>query len=145
MPLLSVKNIETYYGPIMAIKGISLDVQQGDIVTILGANGAGKTTILKTISGVMDPEKGTIEFQGQRIDRMEPHRIVQMGISHVPEGREIFDDLTVRENLMMGSYLRRDRQGIKRDLDTVFTYFPILQGRSFLDCQNSRSATLSLP
>ena len=130
MPLLSVKNIETYYGPIMATKGISLDVQQGDIVTILGANGAGKSTILKTISGVMDPEKGTIEFQGQRIDRMEPHRIVQMGISHVPEGREIFDDLTVRENLMMGSYLRRDREGIKRDLDTVFTYFPILQGRS---------------
>jgi len=127
--LLKLRNIEVYYGPIMAVKGISLEVKEGDIVTILGANGAGKTTILKTLSGVMDPEKGMIEFRGQRIDRMEPHRIVQLGISHVPEGREIFYDLTVRENLMMGSYLRRDREGIKKDLDTVYEYFPILQGR----------------
>lgn len=129
MSLLKLRNIEVYYGPIMAVKGISLEVKEGDIVTILGANGAGKTTILKTLSGVMDPEKGMIEFRGQRIDRMEPHRIVQLGISHVPEGREIFYDLTVRENLMMGSYLRRDREGIKKDLDTVYEYFPILQGR----------------
>ena len=130
MPLLEIRNIESYYGPIMAIKGVSLDVLEGDIVTILGANGAGKTTVLKTISGVMDPEKGTIEFKGQRIERMPPHKVVRMGISHVPEGREVFHDLTVRENLMMGSYLRRDRPGIRKDLKTVHDYFPILKTRA---------------
>jgi branched-chain amino acid transport system ATP-binding protein len=128
--LLLVKNIESYYGPIMAIKGVSLDVQEGDIVTILGANGAGKTTILKTISGVIEPEKGTIEFMGKSIERMSPEKIVRMGISHVPEGREVFHDLTVKENLMMGSYLRGDRDGIHADLKTVYGYFPILQERS---------------
>jgi branched-chain amino acid transport system ATP-binding protein len=126
---LSVRNIETYYGPILAIKGVSLDVEQGEIVTILGANGAGKTTILKTISGVMEPEKGDIEFRGERITGVEPHDIVRRGISHVPEGREVFHDLTVRENLMMGSYLRRDREGIERDLAAVYTYFPVLRER----------------
>ena len=129
MAWLSVRNIETYYGPILAIKGVSLDVEQGEIVTILGANGAGKTTILKTISGVMEPEKGDIEFRGERITRVEPHEIVRRGISHVPEGREVFHDLTVRENLMMGSYLRRDRDGIERDLAAVYTYFPVLRER----------------
>jgi len=128
--LLRVRNIETYYGPIMAIKGVSLDVEEGDIVTILGANGSGKTTILKTISGVMDPEKGTIEFKGQRIDRMDPDKIVRLGITQVPEGREIFHDLTVKENLMMGSYLRKDRDGIQKDLQTVYGYFPVLKTRS---------------
>jgi branched-chain amino acid transport system ATP-binding protein len=128
--LLRVSNVETYYGPIMAIKGVSLEVQEGQIVTILGANGAGKTTILKTISGVMDPEKGTIEFMGQRIDRLEPHEIVRRGISQVPEGREVFHDLTVRENLIMGSYLRRDRDGVKQDFTTIHAYFPILKQRA---------------
>ncbi len=130
MSLLSVRNIETYYGPIMAIKGVSLDVEEGDIVTILGANGAGKTTVLKTISGVMDPEKGTVEFMGQRIDRIAPDKIVRLGISHVPEGREVFHDLTVRENLMMGAYLRRDRAAVQRDLKTVHDYFPVLKTRA---------------
>ena len=130
MGLLKVSNVETYYGPIMAIKGVSLEVQEGQIVTILGANGAGKTTILKTISGVMDPEKGVIEFMGQRIDRMEPHEIVRRGISQVPEGREVFHDLTVRENLIMGSYLRGDRDGIRKDLETIHNYFPILKQRA---------------
>jgi branched-chain amino acid transport system ATP-binding protein len=128
--LLSVRNIETYYGPIMAIKGVSLDVEEGDIVTILGANGAGKTTVLKTISGVMDPEKGTVEFMGQRIDRIAPDKIVRLGISHVPEGREVFHDLTVRENLMMGAYLRRDRAAVQIDLKTVHDYFPVLKTRA---------------
>jgi len=114
----------------MAIKGISLEVNEGDIVTILGANGAGKTTILKTISGVIDPEKGQIEFKGERIDGMEPEKVVRMGISHVPEGREIFHDLTVRENMLMGSYLRHDREGVKNDLETVYGYFPILKERA---------------
>ena len=129
MPLLQVRNIETYYGPIMAIKGVSLDVEEGDIVTILGANGAGKSTILKTISGVMDPEKGTIEFMDQRIDGMNPDKIVRMGITQVPEGREIFHDLTVKENLMMGAYLRKDRSETQKDLEIVHDYFPVLKAR----------------
>jgi len=127
--VLEVKNIETYYGPILAIKGISFEVREGAIVTILGANGAGKTSVLKTISGVMEPEKGTIEFMGRRIDRMDPDKIVRMGISHVPEGREVFHDLTVRENLAMGAFLRRDRDGIAKDLTTVYGYFPVLKAR----------------
>ncbi|MCP4750204.1 MAG: ABC transporter ATP-binding protein [Proteobacteria bacterium] len=130
MPLLTLRNIESYYGPIMAIKGVSLNIEEGSIVTILGANGAGKTTILKTISGVMEPEKGVIEFMGRRIDRMSPAEIVKIGISQVPEGREVFPDLTVRENLMMGSYLRKDRAGIKADLEIIYDYFPILKDRT---------------
>ncbi|MCG6908642.1 MAG: ABC transporter ATP-binding protein [Deltaproteobacteria bacterium] len=130
MPVLKVRNIETYYGPIMAIKGVSFDVEEGAIVTILGANGAGKTTILKTISSVMDPEKGTIEFMGERIEGMPPEKIVARGIVQVPEGREVFHDLTVKENLMMGAFLRRDRGNLKRDLDMVYDYFPILQDRT---------------
>lgn len=129
MPFLQLKNIESYYGGIMAIKGISLEVKEKQIVTILGANGAGKTTILKTISGVIVPEKGTIEFMGQRIDRMVPHKIVGIGISHVPEGREVFPDLTVKENLMMGAYLRRDQHGVQEDLQKVYSYFDVLQMR----------------
>jgi len=113
----------------MAIKGVSLDVEEGDIVTILGANGAGKSTILKTISGVMDPEKGTIEFMDQRIDGMSPDKIVRMGITQVPEGREIFHDLTVKENLMMGAYLRKDRSETQEDLEIVHDYFPVLKAR----------------
>jgi branched-chain amino acid transport system ATP-binding protein len=130
MPLLKVRNIETYYGPIMAIKGVSFDVQEEAIVTILGANGAGKTTILKTICGVMDPEKGEIEFMGQRIDSQAPEKIVRLGISQVPEGREVFHDLTVKENLMMGAYLRKDRAGIHKDLVMVYDYFPRLGERT---------------
>lgn len=130
MHLLKVRNIETYYGPIMAIKGVSFDVAEGTIVTILGANGAGKTTILKTISGVMDPKKGTIEFMGRPIHSMAPDKIVRLGISQVPEGREVFNDLTVKENLIMGAFLRKDREGIKKDLDMVCDYFPILKERT---------------
>jgi branched-chain amino acid transport system ATP-binding protein len=127
--LLKVNNIESYYGPIMAIKGVSLAVEAGEIVTILGANGAGKTTILKTISSVMDPEKGSIEFLGKRIDRLAPDKVVRLGISQVPEGREVFEDLTVRENLMMGAYVRSDRAAIRQDLETVYGFFPILRKR----------------
>ncbi|ACL01777.1 ABC transporter related [Desulfatibacillum aliphaticivorans] len=128
--MLKVRNIETYYGPIMAIKGVSFDILEGAVVTILGANGAGKTTILKTLSSIMDPEKGTIEFMGRRIEGLPPEKIVAMGISQVPEGREVFHDLTVKENLLMGAYLRNDRAGIKRDIDMVYDYFPILKDRT---------------
>jgi branched-chain amino acid transport system ATP-binding protein len=130
MPLLQVRNIESYYGPIMAIKGVSLDVKEGEIVTILGANGAGKTTVLKTISGVMDPEKGSMEFLGKPLKGIEPDKVVRLGISHVPEGREVFHDLTVAENLMMGAYLRKDRAAIQADLHIVYGYFPVLKSRA---------------
>ncbi len=127
--LLEVRNLETYYGPIMAIRGVSLEVQKGEVVTVLGANGAGKTTLLKTISGIMDPEKGKILFEGEEIQGREPHHIVRRGIVHVPEGREVFPLLTVEENLALGAYTRSDRAEIARDRDLVFSYFPILAER----------------
>ncbi len=127
--VLSVRNLESFYGPIMAIRGVSLDVRQGQIVTVLGANGAGKTTLLKTISGVMNPEKGEIWYGGRNIAGEEPDRIVKAGIVHVPEGREVFPLLTVEENLRMGSYVRSDRDGIRRDEEMVYGYFPILKER----------------
>ncbi|MBN9276892.1 MAG: ABC transporter ATP-binding protein [Hyphomicrobium sp.] len=128
-PILKVSNIESYYGPIMAIRGVSLEVPRGSIVTVLGANGAGKTTILKTISGVLDPLKGTVEFEGKQIQRLDPDRIVRLGLGHVPEGREVFPFLTVRENLMMGAYIRTDRAGIAEDLERIYGYFPRLKER----------------
>jgi len=127
--LLSVNNVETYYGPIMAIRGVSFAVPAGSIVTILGANGAGKTTVLKTVSGVMDPQKGTVVFEGREIQRMDPDKVVRLGLSHVPEGREVFPFLSVRENLMMGAYTRADGDGIAADLEMVYGYFPVLRER----------------
>ncbi len=128
-PILKVSNIESYYGPIMAIRGVSLEVPRGAIVTVLGANGAGKTTILKTISGVLDPLKGAVEFEGKQIQRLDPDKIVRLGLGHVPEGREVFPFLTVRENLMMGAYIRHDRAGIADDLERIYGYFPRLRER----------------
>jgi branched-chain amino acid transport system ATP-binding protein len=127
--ILKVSNIESYYGPIMAIRGVSLAVPRGKIIAVLGANGAGKTTILKTISGVLDPLKGSIEFEGRPIQRMDADKIVRLGLSHVPEGREVFPFLSVRENLAMGSFLRKDRDGVAQDLERVFVYFPRLKER----------------
>ena len=129
-PILKVANLETYYGPIMAIRGVSFEVQAGSIVTILGSNGAGKTTVLKTVSGVMDPQKGTVLFEGREIQRMDPDKVMRLGISHVPEGREVFPFLSVRENLNMGAYTRRDADEVARDLETVFGYFPVLKERA---------------
>jgi branched-chain amino acid transport system ATP-binding protein len=128
--LLTVSNLETYYGPIMAIRGVSFEVPRGRIVTILGANGAGKTTVLKTVSGVMDPQKGTVTFDGREIQGMDPDRIARLGLSHVPEGREIFPLLTVAENLGMGAYMRSDADGIASDLEMVYGYFPVLKTRA---------------
>ena len=128
--LLTVSNIETYYGPIIAIRGISFAVEAGAIVTILGANGAGKTTILKTVSGVMDPQKGTVTFDGHEIQRMDPDKVVRLGLSHVPEGREVFPFLSVRENLRMGAYTRTDADGVARDMEMVYRYFPVLKERA---------------
>jgi branched-chain amino acid transport system ATP-binding protein len=129
--LLELKNIETCYGLIYAIRGVSLSVEEGTITAILGSNGAGKSTILKTIVGLLDdqPDKGTIEFQGMRIDGKETGDIVRMGISFVPEGREVFEELTVKENLLMGAYLRKDREGVRGDFDRIYKYFPVLKIR----------------
>jgi branched-chain amino acid transport system ATP-binding protein len=128
--LLKVSNIETYYGPIMAIRGVSFDVPKGGIVTILGANGAGKTTVLKTVCGVMDPQKGHVVFEGREIHRQDPDKVMRLGISHVPEGREVFPFLSVRENLRMGAYTRRDADEVAQDLEAVFGYFPVLKERA---------------
>lgn len=137
-PMLKIDNLESYYGPILAIRGVSLTVEKGQIVTVLGANGAGKTTLLKTISGIMDPEKGVISLLGEQIQGKEPDIIVQKGITHVPEGREVFPILTVEENLRMGAYSRRDKDNILADLDLVYDYFPILR-----KCKSQEAGTLS--
>jgi branched-chain amino acid transport system ATP-binding protein len=136
--VLEVKNLESFYGPIMAIRGVSLEVKKGEVVTVLGANGAGKSTLMKTISGIMDPEKGQILFNGEEIQGKEPHSIVHRGIVHVPEGREVFPLLTVDENLMLGAYTRKDKAEIAKDRQMVFDYFPILAER-----RNQEAGTLS--
>ena len=130
-PLLDIRNIETYYDLIYAVRGVSLSVAPGTITAILGNNGAGKSTILKTVMGLIDdqPDKGTIRFDGRRIDRLDTAEIVRFGISYVPEGREIFEELTVRENLLMGAYTRRDKRAIMEDLTRVLDTFPILAER----------------
>lgn len=127
--ILKVDNLESYYGPIMAIRGVSLEVREGQIVTVLGANGAGKTTLLKTVSGIMDPEKGSITLMGENLTGLEPDAVVRKGVTHVPEGREVFPLLTVRENLMMGAFTRSDG-GVNDDLQMVYGYFPILKERA---------------
>ncbi len=129
--LLEIKNIETFYTLIYALRGVSLAVDEGTVTAILGNNGAGKSTILKTVMGLLDdqPDKGTIEFLGKRIDGKDPEVIVRMGLSYVPEGREVFDELSVKENLLMGAYIRRDRGAIKRDFEQIYAYFPVLKER----------------
>ncbi len=125
--LLALRNIETYYGPIMAIRGVSMAVRDGQIVSLLGANGAGKTTVLKTISGAMEPQKGVVEYRGEAIQARDPDWVARRGIGHVPEGREVFPFLTVEENLRMGAYSRRDGE-IEADIEQVYGYFPVLKG-----------------
>ena len=132
-PVLKLLNVESAYGPIKAIRGVSLQVRRGEFATVLGSNGAGKTTILKTISGIIDPRKGSIEFKGQDITAKDPAHIVEQGLSHVPEGREVFALLSVRDNLAMGAYTRSDRDGVAKDLEAVFNYFPILRERAAQD------------
>ena len=128
--ILKLANLESSYGPVQAIRGVSLQVTRGAIVTVLGANGAGKTTILKTISGIIDPQKGSVIFEGEEIQRRDPDWIVRKGISHVPEGREVFPLLTVRENLQMGAFTRKDRDAIPGDIEKMYAYFPILKERA---------------
>jgi len=127
--MLEIKNLSVSYGAINALHGISLQIKDGDIVTLIGANGAGKTTTLKTISGLLKTRGGEILLDGRNIENLKPHQIVKLGISHVPEGRMVFANLTVRENLAMGAYLQRDKAAIRAELDFVFAMFPRLKER----------------
>lgn len=127
--MLKIDNIDVYYGAIHALKGISLTVNKGEIVTLIGANGAGKSTALRTISGLLKPKNGKISFEGQEITGVKAHEIVKLGISQVPEGRRIFTEMTVMENLDMGAFTRKDKDGIKEDLAQVFKRFPRLEER----------------
>lgn len=136
--MLKLRNIQTFYGNIQALKNIDMDVKEGEIITLIGANGAGKSTTLMTLCGIVPASKGKIEFQGQDITGMPPDKIAALGISQVPEGRRIFPYLTVMENLDMGTFLRKDKLQIKKDLDHVFDLFPILAER-----RNQPGGTLS--
>ena len=129
-PILALHNVESAYGPVKAIRGVSLSVRAGQIATVLGSNGAGKTTILKTISGIIDPRKGSIVFNGDDITAQDPTLVVRRGLSHVPEGREVFALLSVLDNLMMGAYTRPDRDAVGRDLEAVYGYFPVLREKA---------------
>ncbi|NOZ26849.1 MAG: ABC transporter ATP-binding protein [Chloroflexi bacterium] len=136
--MLELEDVHVYYGHIHALRGISLSVEEGEIVTIVGSNGAGKTTTLMTISGLLRPRQGTLRYKGRDLTRMAPHEIVRAGISHCPEGRQIFAQLTVTENLILGAYHRKDRQAILQDRAWVEELFPILAER-----RNQRAGTLS--
>jgi branched-chain amino acid transport system ATP-binding protein len=130
--LLRVSNVETFYGDVIhALRGVSIEVPDGSVVAILGANGAGKTTFLKTVMGLLEdqPEKGAVEFAGRDVTRWDAERVVRLGMAYVPEGREVFPELTVWENLMMGGFTRRDREGLRTDLERVVAYFPVLMHR----------------
>ncbi|MEN6379868.1 MAG: ABC transporter ATP-binding protein [Synergistaceae bacterium] len=136
--IFSVQRITINYGKVAVVRNVSFDIQEGTIVTLIGANGAGKSTILKTISGLKHPVEGEIYFEGKKIDHFQPHDIVKAGISHVPEGRRLFPAMSVKENLSMGAYLRKERKEIEREFEKVFYYFPKLQER-----QKQRAGSLS--
>ena len=128
-PLLELQDVHSYYGNIHALKGISLTVDKGEIVTLIGANGAGKSTTLRTISGIIKPRNGTVKLAGERIDELPAHKVVERGVLQSPEGRRIFPRLSVQENLEMGAYSRRDSRGVSSDFDRVYTIFPRLKER----------------
>jgi branched-chain amino acid transport system ATP-binding protein len=128
--MLKLESIESYYGKIQALKGISLEIPAGGIIAILGANGAGKSTTLRTISGLIQPASGQILFQGELIHRVPPHRIVRLGICQVPEGRDVFMGLTVQENLKMGAFTRKEGKEVQKNLERIYVSFPILKDRS---------------
>jgi len=129
MPLLELRDVHTYYGNIHALKGVSLSVEKGEIVTLIGANGAGKSTTLKTISGMLKPRQGSVSLNGRDLSELRAHEVVYQGVAMVPEGRGIFARLSVQENLDMGGYSRQDHQGMEKDLDKAFTLFPRLKER----------------
>ncbi len=136
--LLSVRNLEVCYGVISALQDVSLEIAQGEIVTLIGSNGAGKTTLLRTISGLLQQTRGTVTFDGHDVSTMQPHEIVRLGMSHVPEGRQIFPAHTVRENLLLGAYQDKDKQRIRTNLDRCYELFPVLAER-----REQKAGTLS--
>ena len=138
MALLEIRDIEVFYGVIQAIKGISFDVNEGEVIALIGANGAGKTTILHTITGLLQPKNGSIVFDGKDITKVPAHKIVSMGMAHVPEGRRVFSQLSVYENLKMGAYTRKDKAEIEESLEMVYGKFPRLEER-----KNQLAGTLS--
>ena len=138
MAMLEIKDIEVYYGMIQAIKGISFEVNEGEVIALIGANGAGKTTTLHTITGLLSPKKGSVIFEGKDITKVPAHKIVSLGIAHVPEGRRVFAELTVYENLNMGAYTRKDKDEIEKTLEMVYKRFPRLEER-----KNQLAGTLS--
>lgn len=138
MAMLSVKDLEVHYGVIKAIKGVSFEVNEGEVIALIGANGAGKTTILHTVSGLIKPSKGSITFEGKEITKVPAHKIVSLGMAHVPEGRRVFSQLTVLENLKMGAYTRKDKTEMEETLDMIYKRFPRLEER-----KNQVAGTLS--
>ena len=138
MAMLTIKDLEVYYGVIQAIKGVSFEVNQGEVIALIGANGAGKTTILHTITGLLAPKNGSVVFEGKELTKMPAHKIVSLGMAHVPEGRRVFADLSVYENLRMGAYTRKDRNEIEETLEKVYQRFPRLKER-----RNQMAGTLS--
>ena len=138
MSMLEIKDLEVYYGMIQAIKGVSFDVNEGEVIALIGANGAGKTTILHTITGLINAQKGSVWFEGRDITKVPAHKIVSMGMAHVPEGRRVFANLTVLQNLKMGAYTRKDKTEIEQTLDSIYKRFPRLMER-----QNQLAGTLS--
>lgn len=138
MAMLEIKNLEVFYGMIQAIKGVSFEVNEGEVIALIGANGAGKTTILHTITGLLEARRGTVAFDGRDITKTAAHKIVSMGMAHVPEGRRVFANLSVLQNLKMGAYTRKDKAEIAETLETVYKRFPRLEER-----QNQMAGTLS--
>ncbi|MCI5700874.1 MAG: ABC transporter ATP-binding protein [Lachnospiraceae bacterium] len=138
MAMLEIKDLEVYYGVIQAIKGVSFEVNQGEVIALIGANGAGKTTILQTITGLLSPKNGSVIFEGKDITKIPAHKIVSLGMAHVPEGRRVFADLSVLENLKMGAFTRKDKNEINESLQKVYARFPRLEER-----KNQRAGTLS--
>ena len=138
MAMLEVKDLEVYYGVIQAIKGVSFEVNQGEVIALIGANGAGKTTILHTVTGLLSPKRGSVVFEGKEITKVPAHKIVSMGMAHVPEGRRVFAELSVYENLKMGAYTRKDKKEVEESLANVYKRFPRLEER-----KNQMAGTLS--
>lgn len=138
MAMLEIKDLEVYYGMIQAIKGVSFDVNEGEVIALIGANGAGKTTILHTITGLLSPKKGSVVFEGQDITKIPAHKIVSLGMAHVPEGRRVFAQMSVYQNLKMGAYTRSSKEEIEASLETVYKRFPRLEER-----KNQIAGTLS--
>ena len=138
MAMLEIKDLEVFYGMIQAIKGVSFEVNEGEVIALIGANGAGKTTILHTITGLLTPKKGQVIFEGQDITKVPAHKIVSLGMAHVPEGRRVFSHLSVYQNLKMGAYTRKDKDEIEKTLETVYKRFPRLEER-----KNQTAGTLS--